>query len=64
MSKWQKCFALAGLVAPVLGLTGCGGINASGSVSPAMFLLQVQPDRPAPVNTPVPDLAMVDVAHE
>jgi hypothetical protein len=34
--------------------TGCGGINAGGSVSPAMFLLKASPPPPA---TGVPPLA-------
>jgi hypothetical protein len=54
MTIRQKRIALAALAAALLGLTGCGGINASGSASPAMLLLQHTPERPAPVAQPAP----------
>lgn len=54
MTVRQKRIALAGLVAALLGLTGCGGINANGSASPAMFLLERTPQRPAPAAQPAP----------
>jgi hypothetical protein len=41
------------LVAIAMYATGCGGINAGGSVSPAMFLLKASP----PAATGVPTLA-------
>ncbi len=58
MTIRQKRVAFAGLVVALLGLTGCGGIRASGSASPAMMLLQHTPERPAPVAQP----AIVTVA--
>jgi hypothetical protein len=45
---------LAILVAIAMYATGCGGINAGGSVSPAMFLLKATPP---PAATGVPALA-------
>jgi len=41
------------LVAVAIYATGCGGINAGGSVSPAMFLLKASP----PPATGTPPLA-------
>jgi hypothetical protein len=43
-----KFLRLATLAAFALPLTGCGGINAGGSVSPATFFL------PGAMNTPAP----------
>jgi hypothetical protein len=43
MKSWQKCLAGAGLILASLGLTGCGGINANGSVSPIMFIQHQAP---------------------
>jgi hypothetical protein len=43
-----KFLWLATLTALALSLTGCGGINLGGSVSPATFLL------PGVMNTPAP----------
>ena len=54
MTLRQKRAAFAGLVVALLGLTGCGGIRASGSASPMMMLLQHTPEQPAPVAQPAP----------
>jgi hypothetical protein len=42
------------LAAIAMYATGCGGVNAGGSVSPAMFLLKATPP---PAATGVPTLA-------
>lgn len=67
----MKCYRQVGLLATalVIGLvaTGCGGISASPSISPASFLLpglvqdtpKGDPVEMAPVETPVPELAAV-----
>ena len=39
------------LVAIAMYATGCGGINAGGSVSPAMFLMKATP--PAMIGAPI-----------
>ncbi|KAB2660825.1 MAG: hypothetical protein DVB31_13360 [Verrucomicrobia bacterium] len=54
MTIRQKRVAQVGLTVALLGLAGCGGINASGSASPAMLLLQRTPGRPAPAANPAP----------
>ena len=54
MTIRQKRVAFAGLVVALLGLTGCGGIRASGSASPAMMLLRHTPGQPAPAAQPAP----------
>jgi len=59
--KWLAMPAL--LAALVLLGAGCGGINASQSVSPASFFLPglLRADPPAATNAPV---AMSDMSHQ
>lgn len=48
--------------------TGCGGVNATGSVSPATFflpgLMKVAPAKPAPGTTPLPEHASAATTAE
>jgi hypothetical protein len=52
--------AVAGLALAMLA-SGCGGVNATGSVSPATFFLpgimKIAPERPAPGQPSLPEQA-------
>lgn len=67
MSKAKRLIALVAAVAGAVALTGCSGINASHSVSPASLLLpgliqhESQPAGDDPVCAPVERIAMLDV---
>jgi hypothetical protein len=52
--NWKVTFALLPLIALLSG--GCGGINASQSVSPATFLIPglLKATPPPPANEPLP----------
>ena len=69
MSKAKRLTALGAMLVLSAGLTGCSGINASHSVSPASFLLPGlihHEPRPAPEAlpvAPVDQLALLDVAN-
>jgi len=54
MSKAKRLTALAALVATTVSLTGCSGINASHSVSPASFFLPglIQHEARPPASVP------------
>ena len=63
--NWKLLPLAIFLALPVLG-TGCSGINASGGVSPATFLLpglgQTEPQgRPSPVAPTAPPITMAAV---
>jgi len=51
LAQWRRLMFGLGLVAVLALLTGCSGINARGSVSPASFLLpglvETVPNAPA-----------------
>jgi hypothetical protein len=58
----------AACLAVALFSTGCGGVNATGSVSPATFflpgLMKVAPAKPAPGAPPLPEHASVPTTPE
>ena len=58
----------AGLVALALLASGCGGVNATGSVSPATFflpgLMKITPARPAPGAPALPEQASMPVTPD
>jgi hypothetical protein len=70
MSKVKRLVPLAALLAAASVLTGCSGINASHSVSPASFflpgLIQHEPEPKRPVTDPdaepVQEVALLSVA--
>ncbi len=53
-----KAGALGAVLVLALAATGCSGVNANGSVSPASFflpgLMRVQPPKPAPADADAP----------
>lgn len=67
MSKAKRMFPLVALAAVTIGLTGCSGINASHSISPASFFLPGllhHEDKPAvtsPECVPAEQVAMLVV---
>lgn len=55
--QWKRCLACSFAGTLVALLTGCGGVTASKSVSPATFLLpglfiQTETPRPGPASIP------------
>ena len=57
-----------GCAAVAMVAVGCGGVNATGSVSPATFflpgLMRIAPERPAPGAPALPEQAAVRTAPE
>ncbi len=63
---WKIAGGFAALLL-ILSCTGCGGINAEGSVSPATFLLpglmRVEPESPAAPDSALPSTPPLTVAQ-
>lgn len=65
MSKVKRLIPAASAIFAVAVLTGCSGINASHSVSPASFFLpglikhEVKPPLAEPTNAPVEQVALL-----
>lgn len=67
-ARTSRLALAAGSVALALLASGCGGVNATGSVSPATFflpgLMKVTPARPAPGAPALPEQASAPVTPE
>ncbi len=63
MKVRQKLLLWMGVATAGLVLTGCGGVNASGSVSPASFflpgILYRMPEKRAVEAVPAPEVAVI-----